>query len=61
MENHHHNQQEKQDDECTESGAQERRKDYRRTNESQGYAYIEMVGWMDRREKVRRDNDPSCF
>jgi hypothetical protein len=61
MENHHDNWQEQQNDACTESSDQERRKDHRRTNASQGYAYIEMVGWMDRREKIRRNNDPSCF
>lgn len=32
----------------------ERRKNERREQESRGYAYIEMVGWMDRRERVRR-------
>lgn len=45
----------------TDTAKDERRKDHRRTNECEGYAYIEMVGWMDRRERVRRDNDPSCF
>ncbi|WP_419658583.1 uncharacterized protein Dvar_74150 [Desulfosarcina variabilis str. Montpellier] len=45
----------------TESGEKDRRKNHRRTHESQGYAYIEMVGWMDRREKLRRDSDPNCF
>jgi hypothetical protein len=33
---------------------QEQRKDERRKCECQGYCYIEMVGWMDRREKERR-------
>lgn len=46
---------------CPESMEQDRRRNHRRTNESEGYAYIEMVGWMDRREKIRRNNDPNCF
>jgi len=29
----------------------------RRERECEGYTYIEMVGWMDRREKCRRDDD----
>ena len=33
------------------------RKSERRDRECEGYCYIEMVGWMDRREKCRRDND----
>ena len=33
------------------------RKSDRRNRECEGYCYIEMVGWMDRREKCRRDND----
>ena len=33
------------------------RKRKRREKECEGYAYIEMVGWMDRREKCRRDDD----
>jgi hypothetical protein len=34
-----------------------RRQTERRTHESKGYAYISMVGWMDRREKKRRQDD----
>lgn len=33
------------------------RKSERRHRECEGYCYIEMVGWMDRREKCRRDDD----
>ena len=29
----------------------------RRKQKCEGYCYIEMVGWMDRREKLRRDDD----
>lgn len=32
----------------------ERRKEDRRKQACLGYCYIEMVGWMDRRENVRR-------
>lgn len=32
----------------------ERRKEDRRKETCEGYWYIEMVGWMDRRESVRR-------
>jgi hypothetical protein len=38
-----------------------RRKGERRTQESKGYTYISMVGWMDRREKNRRKDDASSF
>jgi hypothetical protein len=31
----------------------------RRKKPCEGYAYISMVGWMDRREKTRRKED-SC-
>jgi hypothetical protein len=34
-----------------------RRRTERRIHESKGYAYISMVGWMDRREKKRRQDD----
>jgi hypothetical protein len=34
-----------------------RRQTERRIHESKGYAYISMVGWMDRREKKRRQDD----
>lgn len=34
-----------------------RRRTERRTQESRGYTYISMVGWMDRREKKRRQDD----
>ncbi len=36
---------------------QNQRKTNRRERECEGYTYIEMVGWMDRREKCRRDDD----
>lgn len=35
----------------------DQRKTNRRERECDGYTYIEMVGWMDRREKCRRDSD----
>jgi hypothetical protein len=38
-----------------------RRKGERRTQMSKGYTYISMVGWMDRREKNRRQDDASIF
>jgi hypothetical protein len=34
-----------------------RRHTERRIQESKGYTYISMVGWMDRREKKRRQDD----
>ena len=34
-----------------------RRKGERRQRKSKGYTYITMVGWMDRRGKVRRKDD----
>ena len=33
------------------------RRSERRSRKCEGYCYIEMVGWMDRREKCRRDDD----
>lgn len=53
-------QQEKQQPCVHEPGAvmdDNHRKSERRHIESEGYCYIEMVGWMDRREKCRRNND----
>ena len=35
----------------------EQRKSKRRQRECEGYAYIEMVGWIDRREILRREED----
>lgn len=61
MERYNDTRQDKRENDCTEAAAHERRKDHRRTHESIGYAYIEMVGWMDRREKIRRNSDPTCF
>jgi hypothetical protein len=37
-----------------------RRRTERRCQESRGYCYISMVGWMDRREKTRRRDDDEC-
>ena len=34
-----------------------RRLSERRVCDSKGYCYISMVGWMDRREKHRRQDD----
>ncbi len=40
---------------CPQTGTNtERRKEERRKQECEGYCYIEMVGWMDRRECERR-------
>jgi hypothetical protein len=36
------------------------RKTERRQRKCEGYCYIEMVGWMDRRETCRRDDDSFC-
>lgn len=35
------------------------RKSERRSRKCEGYCYIEMVGWIDRREKCRREDD--CY
>ena len=35
----------------------DQRKKNRRERACQGYAYIEMVGWIDRREQCRRNDD----
>jgi hypothetical protein len=43
------------------SGGSNRRKTKRRLLASEGYAYISMVGWMDRRIKTRRENDKIDF
>lgn len=39
----------------------ERRSDERRKEPSKGFAYIGPVGWICRREKVRRDHDTCRF
>ena len=33
----------------------------RRKRPSNGYTYISSVGWIDRREKLRRKDDPDAF
>jgi hypothetical protein len=33
----------------------------RRRKPSKGFTYISSVGWIDRREKLRRKNDPYNF
>lgn len=38
-----------------------RRQGERRHQKSEGYAYISMVGWMDRRSKKRREDDDYDF
>ena len=38
-----------------------RRRSERREQESEGYTYISMVGWMDRRCKTRRKGDAIDF
>ena len=35
----------------------DQRKSKRRQRKCKGYTYIEMVGWIDRREILRRDED----
>ncbi|MGD9368574.1 MAG: hypothetical protein PVH87_22935 [Desulfobacteraceae bacterium] len=35
-----------------------RLEDDRRREPSQGFTYISSVGWIDRREKLRRKDDP---
>jgi hypothetical protein len=39
---------------------EERRQECRRKLESKGYCYITMVGWMCRRERIRRKDDDIC-
>jgi len=39
----------------------ERRSEDRRKEPSQGFAYIGPVGWICRREKLRRDHDALRF
>lgn len=33
----------------------------RRKEPSKGFTYISSVGWIDRRERIRRKDDPSFF
>jgi hypothetical protein len=33
----------------------------RRREPSEGFAYISSVGWIDRRERLRRKDDPYAF
>jgi hypothetical protein len=33
----------------------------RRKKQSEGFTYISSVGWIDRRERLRRKDDPSFF
>ena len=61
MDINHNNRQEEKENTCPQPIDRERRRDHRRTQESEGYCYIAMVGWMDRRERVRRIDDPTCF
>jgi hypothetical protein len=37
------------------------RKGERRQKAGNGYAYISMVGWMDRREQTRRNDDRNKY
>lgn len=40
----------------------ERRNEQDRRNESsKGFTYITTVGWIDRRERIRRKDDPFIF
>jgi hypothetical protein len=39
---------------------EDRRQECRRKLESKGYCYLSMVGWMCRREKIRRKDDDIC-
>jgi hypothetical protein len=38
-----------------------RLEDDRRSEPGQGFTYISSVGWIDRREKLRRKDDPLDF
>jgi hypothetical protein len=40
-----------------ESNGSNRRLKERRKKPSKGYTYISIVGWIDRREKIRRQDD----
>lgn len=33
----------------------------RRSEPNEGYTYISSVGWIDRRERLRREDDPNKF
>jgi hypothetical protein len=46
------------DQDCT---FDNRHKHDRRIEPSKGYTYISVVGWIDRREKLRRKDDPYNF
>jgi hypothetical protein len=39
----------------------DRREQDRRRESSEGYAYVSTVGWICRREKIRRKDDPFDF
>lgn len=39
----------------------DRREDDRRKETSEGFAYVSTVGWICRREKIRRKDDPFDF
>jgi len=43
------------------STSREKREDERRHKESKGYTYITTVGWICRREKLRRKDDEFMF
>lgn len=49
-----------QDDEIF-SDVFENRQSDRRKEPSEGYAYVSMVGWFDRREQTRRKDDHYPF
>lgn len=42
-------------------GLENRMEDDRRSESSEGFTYISSVGWIDRREKRRRKDDPLDF
>ena len=39
----------------------DQRQEDRRKAPSEGFAYVSMVGWIDRREQTRRKDDPYPF
>jgi hypothetical protein len=59
-ENMHPDVQTPRNDEVSFDGYEIRQGD-RRKEPSEGYAYISMVGWFDRREQIRRKVDDDRF
>jgi hypothetical protein len=55
--NEAHNARESQRDNDQGYYFKKRQKQERRTEPSEGYTYISIVGWIDRRERLRRKDD----